>query len=141
MGYTHYWRSSGFTPEQWAQLCQSARTIARRSARTGAPLRGWDGEAPAEYGPDRVALNGLAKTGDDFESLIIHRAPEAFGFCKTGRRPYDAAAVALLIVAARINPGFSWRSDGDASEHADGLRMARDLPWRLADGGAARTER
>lgn len=139
MGYTHYWSHNGFTPEQWAQLQRAARTIAKRSKAQGAPLGDWQG---AGRGPSidasAISLNG--RKGEGFETFMLASTPEEFGFCKTGRRPYDAAVVAILTVAARINSGFTWRSDGDESEHSEGRAMAADLPRKGATGGAATVE-
>lgn len=135
MGYSHYWQSRGFTPEQWAQLQESARVIFARARRAGIGIAGWNGRSAIEYGPDRLAFNG--REPHAFETCAIASGQD-YSFCKTGREPYDAAVVAVLIVAARIAPhAFEWRSDGDAAEHAAGERLARDLPVVGATGGAA----
>ena len=138
MGYTHYWRSRGFTDNQWAQLQECTRQIIRRARRAGAAVAGWEGSGAPEYGADRIAFNGRAP--HDYETFALARDADGFAFCKTGRAPYDAAVVAVLIVAARIAPdAFTWSSDGDASEHIAGAKLAADLPTAGAFGGAAET--
>jgi hypothetical protein len=139
MGYTHYWKSAGFTPAQWKTLQFAARVIAERSKAAGAPLAGWAGKGQPTINGKAIRLNGVDP--DSFETFALEPRASRFSFCKTGRRPYDAAVVALLIVAARINPWFSWTSDGDPGEHADGRTMARDLPTAGCTGGEASTER
>lgn len=135
MGYTHYWNGGEFTATQWTQLRECAKTIIRRARREGVSIAGWDGTGAPDIGVEVLRLNGRAP--HDFETFTLSRFGAEFEFCKTGRRPYDAAIVALLIVAARLNPAFRWRSDGDAVDHIAGEKLARDLPVAGATGGAA----
>ena len=138
MGYTQHWRSRGFTAEQWAQLQECARTIVTRARRAGIGIAGWNGDGAPEYGPDRIAFNGRGPNA--YETCAIARGRD-YSFCKTGRAPYDAAVVALLIVAARIAPhAFTWSSEGTAADHVAGEKLAVNLPFAGAMGGAA-TER
>jgi hypothetical protein len=139
MGYTHYWKSAGFTPAQWKTLQFAARVIAKRSKAAGVPLADWSGKGRPTISDKAIRLNGTDP--DSFETFTLEPGARSFEFCKTGHRPYDAAVVALLIVAARINPRFSWTSDGDPGEHAGGHAMARDLPSAGCTGGAALTDR
>lgn len=117
MGYTHYWKSTRpFTDCEWSGFTRTVRSIINHARRDGIGVAGWDGSGPPQIDSEAVRFNGRGP--DDFETFSIHRALQDFEFCKTGRRPYDAVAVAVLIAAARHNPGFSWSSDGSA-EYGD----------------------
>ena len=153
MGYTHYWRQTrAFTPSEWARLKAAVRGII---ARTAVPLADGMGQGAPVINGDRVWLNGAEP--DSFESFIIARDPEALAddyqrdthaqrgywleFCKTGWRPYDKVVVACLLAASHICEGFTWSSDGDREDHAEGERLAAllEIPYTSDDQQHRRT--
>jgi hypothetical protein len=71
---------------------------------------GESGTAP-QFDADRIMFNGLEE--DSHETMEIKRTVDDFYFCKTVRKPYDAACVAVLIfMETCFRTQFSWRSDG-----------------------------
>lgn len=134
MGYTHYWKHAEFTPAEWSQLQECTRAIIGRARAAGIGIAGWDGNGAPDLNPEGISLNG--REPDSYETFLLSRGAESFGFCKTGRAPYDAAIVAILTAAARIAPDrFHWSSDGDGAEHEPGRALAHDLPTPGAWGG------
>lgn len=120
MGYSRQWRQDRkLTVSEWARLCACVERIQR--------LSGVDLAGPLGYGAPvvtrgRIAFNGAAQTGDDYETFELMPAPGvAWPFCKTGRRPYDVAVAAVLTAADRIAPGaFSELTvDGDPEDWAE----------------------
>ncbi len=128
MGYTHYWDNETFTDEQWAQLKAAAAAIFTSVRAKGIAIAGWDGKDIPTMDDERISFNG--RDPDSFETCAIKRAADKFTFCKTGRRPYDTAVVALLICAERLGP-LHWTSDGDANEHEQGRMLADRVLKRL----------
>jgi hypothetical protein len=126
MGYTHYWTNRAFSDSEWESVQRAARTIQRRAARAGVRLRGWQGSGPVAINADEVAFNGDESRGEGYESFRITREACDRDFCKTGRAPYDVAVVAMLTAAARTG-ALQWSSDGDESDHVDGINLARGL--------------
>jgi hypothetical protein len=127
MGYTHYWNQARpFSPVEWGDYMAAARTIIRRARAQGIKVAGWHGTGRPQIDEDAVALNG--REPEAFESFRVTSAWDSGrNFCKTGRRPYDAVVVALLIVGARMGV-LSWSSDGGDEDHEAGVKLARDLP-------------
>ena len=125
MGYTHYWAVKDFTDTQWSEFQAHARKVFRRAARAGIKIRGWDGTGSPEVSADRIAFNGADDEGH--ETCSIKRTDTDRDFCKTARKPYDTVVVALLTIGARMGC-MEWSSDGDPEDHADGVKLARDLP-------------
>lgn len=125
MGYTHYWKNS--TPASaadWLQFTAAASRVIHRARYVNKiKLACWNGTGAPVVNNSEVGFNG--RDPEAFESFRIARGDSASDFCKTGRRPYDAAVVGVLIVAAHTLPGFSWSSDGDPEDHAEGLRLAQ----------------
>lgn len=125
MGYTHYWTvERDLTDNEWDRLSGLFQKIINRSRDFNAPLV-YEYDQP-EKGPEVsksfVRFNGIG--GDGHETFLFSRDACPFSFCKTARKPYDAAVVACLIAAANEFPdAVSFRSDGISEEHADGLRL------------------
>ena len=139
MGYTHYWSmSNDFTPAEWQLICGAARNVITKFNDFGNSVklaREYDDiSTPAEITDEHIRFNGLGDDGHE-TFLIPREIPEApewrqgepdFQFCKTARKPYDDAVVAVLIYIRQECPGkFEWSSDGDLSEHDDGLKLLR----------------
>lgn len=109
MGYTHNWDKSDTAEDVWAALVADARRIAETA---GVPLAGPMGDGEPQFNAERIALNGVEATGDDYESFVLVSGATTFEFCKTGRMPYDVVVTAILLRAAHTVPGFDVRSDG-----------------------------
>ena len=113
MGYTNYWEHRGFTVEEWSALRNVTQGLILPSAReAGIPLV-FESDIPEapEVTKDLIRFNGQDDAG--YETFYLTKAPTHFAFCKTGRQPYDAAVIAVLLSAAVINKSFTWHSDGD----------------------------
>lgn len=113
MGYTHYFSNNrSFTDAEWEALQLSARRIFRVSQdNLGIALsEEYDINKIPVINDEEIAFNGYGDEG--YETFAIRRLGSCSDFCKTGRKPYDAPVVALLIEATRISDGFSWSSDG-----------------------------
>jgi len=119
MGYTHYWKNEGFTPEQWGEACEISRKIIDASA---VPVQfEYDQDDDPEVSPSLIRFNGVEDDGH--ETFYLTPVSDSFSFCKTARKPYDEIVVAVLGALAEINPHFSWSSDGDAQDHIDGIAL------------------
>lgn len=116
MGYTHYWNESAyvFTDDEWQKLKAATAGIVRESLAAGIKLAVETGEEQPPYvGDDYIRFNGF-ESDEGFETFVLDKEGHTFEFCKTARKPYDAAAVAVLLAARGITDGrFVWYSDGD----------------------------
>jgi hypothetical protein len=151
MGYTHYWYVKDTQTLELA-LPLVAGDLKRLLPQLP-PLAGWDGTGTPTIGDREIVFNGVRP--DDYETFFLVPDPEAytktekglFGFCKTGRRPYDLAVqVALALLkwhGEAIAPGaVRLASDGDltdwdrACRMVEGLGYPVDPVWALGrDGG------
>lgn len=130
MGYTHYWEGKrAATPSEWADMREFAAALFKDRA---AVLAGPMGEGKPENEPAHIAFNGIAKCGEDHESMVISNAEGEFSFCKTARKPYDAAVVALLVHASKIGY-ITWSSDGGLKDHAEGIALEAKLSKELSE--------
>jgi len=146
MGYTHYWYVKDVRVVELA-LPMVANDL-RRILPQLPPLAGWDGAGAPTIEDWEIAFNGVRP--NDYETFFLAPAPEAhteterglFGFCKTGRRPYDLAVqVALLLLkwhGEAIAPdAVRLASDGDladwdrACQIVEGLGYPVDPVWAL----------
>src|SRR5438105_2109525 len=118
MGYTHYWeRPKKLAKRRFLAAAAACRTVCEAIPVERGLALGWDSEGdefnrPPEFGPDAVRFNG---EGDDgHETFLVRREdPAGWSFCKTARKPYDAAACACLVVMARhFGRRFRVSSDG-----------------------------
>ena len=112
MGYTHYWRlNRDLTAAETVAVSKGARKILRAVRADGIELQFAYGDKSKGFvQPDGVFFNG---TGDysheDF--VFLFQGHEAF--CKTARKPYDAAVVAILAMIKRLVPdAIDLSSDG-----------------------------
>lgn len=118
MGYTHYWSGrADATPE----LLDQIHDVIDHSYVTLAD--GLGGELLPTVDETEIWLNGSDELGEASETFMITFGEDSGGFCKTGRRPYDEVVVAILILLARHCPEFTWSSDGDTEDHADGMAL------------------
>lgn len=119
MGYTRYWaQARDLSAREWAHLTACVEPIQRLA---GVDLAGPHGIGAPVVAYGRLAFNGAAQTGEDYETFELTRRSEGRGFCKTEHRPYDRVVAAVLVAADRIAPGaFSDVSaDGGAEDWAE----------------------
>ncbi|MBK7782363.1 MAG: hypothetical protein IPJ58_16630 [Ardenticatenia bacterium] len=120
MGYSRAWtQSRKLTVSEWARLTACVERIQRIA---GVDLAGPMGVGKPLVTRGRIAFNGAAQTGEDYETFELMPTPGiAWSFCKTGHRPYDAVVAAVLTAADRIAPGaFSeLTADGGAEDWAE----------------------
>lgn len=146
MGYTHYWtHKRSFTLAEWGKITAALRAIVMLSNDEGNRIRGADGTGYANLGGAFIAFNGNAEKGLDHETFLVNRERPALEswqrpnrrgwyFCKTARKPYDAAVVASLCYLESIYPAkWATTSDGSAEEWQDGLALAKRALPHLAD--------
>lgn len=148
MGYTHYWhRKNGRAArESWAHFEEAAAKVLADPEVVPLVCREYDAPGtPAELTADLLRFNG--KGGDGHETCFIERTrirrayeptgEPLFDFCKTARKPYDAAVCAVLLCAAKHLPGFDLSSDGTWDEWKPGrdlyLRATGEEPVRPSD--------
>jgi hypothetical protein len=148
MGYTHYWtHKKRFTNDQWDTIRTDVNAIIVMSQADGVEFGDAFGEKPLDnltqcWGTDSVLVfNGLAD--DAHETFVIQqnrceqkywqdKSQRGWAFCKTARKPYDAAVVACLAYLVSVYPThFSASSDGNVSDWDDGLSLAKRALPRL----------
>lgn len=166
MGYTHYWTQvRDFTKDEWADIRADLAAILKYAQHEfGIPLAdaaGDDGTSP-EIDGDKIYFNGVGDGAHETMCVDRVRPPQeswqsrrGTNFCKTARKPYDRAVVAVLCylstITRRDDPAigdpivgteaFTVSSDGGGSDFLDGLELARralpakanilDLPMRI----------
>jgi len=111
--FTRYWRVRRDTdPERLAEAGLETARIIEASA---VPLANWEGEPGTEPEIDldtgKVFFNGVGEEEDAYESFywppdLNHPSRDdplwTFGFCKTGRLPYDEVVAACLLAAKDV---------------------------------------
>jgi len=127
MGYTHYWHQhKTFTDNQWAKACEAARLVAERY-KSILCLEYDERDKPPQIDDEAIRFNGKGNDGHETFWLTREQPPKkdyveqeryddegAFNFCKTSRKPYDAAVVLLLGAINEVAPGvLTLKSDGD----------------------------
>lgn len=128
MGYTHSFKA--LQPD--AQLAQMAQQIVDTTA---ARICGADGTGEPVITDELICLNGNAYEEEDHETFYLRRGDYDFNFCKTARKPYDDAVVAILV-AAIVNGSDGAEnicSDGDIVDWAWGISLYEDCFGRLSD--------
>lgn len=125
MGYTHYWRGAReITPAFLVGVGQ----ILDAFEASGEPLDRYDVSLEA------IHFNGCEPDCcEDFDFL-------GETFCKTRREPYDVAVTAVLALAAHLGLA-TVTSDGEASEWADGVELAREATGLLVANPPTTTAR
>ena len=122
MGYTHYWESTGFNDAQWNKLTAGARAVIEAASKRGI-LLAFEFDQPAEppvIDDGVIRFNGVGKKGH--ETFALFKRSTSFDCCKTAQKPYDAAAVAILILASECGP-LKWSSDGVEEDWAGGREL------------------
>lgn len=128
MGYTHYFKTKKeISQNSWDNyFIPGVKLILEEAAKQGIPTAGPMGDAGTnpEFMEDGIMFNGVGP--DSHETMMIHRTPVEFDFCKTNRKPYDAICVAVAVLAKKLfNSSFEWSSDGDNELEFD--REGKDL--------------
>ena len=149
MGYTHYWRfhRDNMKTEKLRQTFKKAseeiqklyenlplfpKTGYYTEIRTdhGIHIRGGLGEGLPIINETEIWFNGEIKLDMDHETFSINwKDEEAFGFCKTARKPYDLL-VCLSLLSFLNHYGseiFQLSSDGDASEWQEAVDLYNDI--------------
>lgn len=121
MGYSHYSADSTATPAVIADACS---IIESSGIAICGPLGTGEPKLDLE---DGIWLNGSEALGEDYETFHLpgtsgHDGTGLDGFCKTGRRPYDAVVTAIYISAA-VRNGQLLRTDGTWEDWAEGLAL------------------
>lgn len=120
MGYTSYYSQVGPKPTnaEWEQICAEASAILTRHA--DIVCRESDQpDDPPQIDGRYIIFNGRAEDGH--ETMVVDREQQGFEFCKTARKPYDAAVVEVLRAVKKICPKWlELSSDGDGEEQYNG---------------------
>jgi hypothetical protein len=132
MGYTHYftWQTAGeLPPDKWDSITSDFQALLGRLPES-VQLVSWNGKegTSPEVSAERISFNGVGERGH--ESMVLgRRCPERmFQFCKTARKPYDLAVVALLILIYQHAPEFfRLESDGGAEEWKPALNWVNSV--------------
>lgn len=143
MGYTHFLtQKRDLTDDEWTQLRVAAHQIFYTARAQGIQLAGPLGEIEdgIMISDDTISFNGLA--GEAHETCTVERYmpddPDLysdgggfFSFCKTARKPYDAAVIAILRAAKDAAPdAFTISSDEDPSVFANPPLYPKPIrPW------------
>jgi hypothetical protein len=140
MGYTHYWeRPATLSSRKFRAAARECRKAVEHLASEHALRVQFDDDStlPAEFAADRIQFNGPGNDGH--ETFMVQRVykpsyPEKrptagglwFDFCKTARKPYDAAVcVCLIVLRHHFGEKFIVSTDGDDEE--EGWPVARQV--------------
>lgn len=129
MGFTVYHQTRGVFPPDVldAFLKDVSRVLALRQ--TPKVCFEYDQpNRPAHVGKDQIRFNGLGDSlGHETFLLELDKPGAANGFCKTNRKPYTAACLAVLLLAGRRAPKWVTFSDDDNDTHSPALLDAKKL--------------
>lgn len=118
MGYTHYFQQKSTpTTAQWESITVAFRQLQAVALLTKAfPIqKEEDSTEPPVINDSHVIFNGIGK--DAHETMCLQRLGTGFQFCKTARKPYDNAVMALLILANAYAPAcWEISSDGESED-------------------------
>jgi hypothetical protein len=115
MGYTHYWSYDGPTRELSARTLAHLEPLLAAAYRDGLIQREYNDDRPPLVTPHSIRFNGV---GEDGHGIFVFRARsmDAYGFCKTGGKPYDRVVMRVLLLLAYHLSGFELSSDGSFDE-------------------------
>jgi hypothetical protein len=128
MGFTHYWRTEKQVTKQQFEKLTAATTKVLEAVQRDVPLAFEcdEQDKDPEVSADLIRFNGCGEDGH--ETFYIEREATGFNFCKTARKPYDIAVVAVLCLFEHYTKGNSGvSSDGDADDWAAGLKLAQSV--------------
>lgn len=125
MGYSSYFIRDVTIPKPlFERVVNDVRAAIDKISRSGIIIAGPNGEGPPVLNAEKIAFNGSYKDGENYETFILSRVTEKkikddcgpkrrFQFCKTGRKPYDLAVCATLIIAKHhLGKRIAVMSDG-----------------------------
>jgi len=112
MGYTHYYsQQRDATDSEWDNITATFRTMLRMHPQ---PIQlESDERKPVRINKDQIWFNGIEDDGH--ETMVLYKDERGFKFCKTARKPYDRAVIALLLFANHFAPG-AWEISSDGTE-------------------------
>jgi hypothetical protein len=107
--------------EEIKELHKNLSLIPKTGYHTDYPIiiKGGLGEGDPIFNETEIWFNGDEELGNDYETFSINwKDTEAFGFCKTARKPYDLFVCLTLLSFTEHFPSdiFTLSSDGDAEE-------------------------
>lgn len=129
MGYTHYFEvKAPIDPEAFRKLSLVVTELVELPECP--KLGNWAGHGDPASAPEitseRISLNGLGANAHETFSLELNSS--GFNFCKTARKPYDVAIVAILCLAdLYLGGALVISSDGSPDEWEFGLALARKI--------------
>ena len=131
MGYTHYFHRTtdaarNIDPKLWEAICKDVFAVLSAVVKRGIPLAGdYNTHAFPLISDNVICFNGVGEHGH--ESFCFERAYKNVPcdwFCKTERKYYDTAVVAvLLILKHHLGDGLKLGSDGQWSSWSAGARL------------------
>ncbi|MET8149119.1 hypothetical protein ACIBSW_39695 [Actinoplanes sp. NPDC049668] len=148
MAYTHYWSVPITHPDYraaWPRLVGDTARIIDAVRRHGIVIAGPHGFGRPILNPAcDIAFNGDATSDLDGDTFVLPAPPPAAeptpwlaNFCKTSRKPYDAAVTAVLLRARLLLPEvFILSSDGTWNRQ---WRLGARLPGGRRRAPATRT--
>lgn len=117
MGYTNYWKNpTPFRDDQWALVTDEAEYI-----------RDWVSSINEDYSVP-IAHDFLINSDTCFECIafdggyetfVLKKDKEPFGFCKTGERDYDLLVWHMLVFCSSIKSDFEISRDRAVPEGID----------------------
>ena len=141
MGYTHYYyQKPALDGDKFKVFASDCIDIVKEAIVQGTRIVGWDGDAMTdpEFTESVVQFNGYKD--EAHETFAVSRATSGdcpdeqgrlFSFCKTARKPYDAAVCACLIALKHhFGDDVAIHSDGDEGDWEEGKQLYRDVTGR-----------
>lgn len=115
MGYTVYYRHKCGTPnrEQWEKIRALAKRVIKKHKDILCAENDYPEDAPI-VNHKEVFFNGKGDAGHETFVLPRYMQHREFLFCKTARKPYDAAVKEILLGVKKILPDWLEISDDDA---------------------------
>jgi hypothetical protein len=143
MGYTHYWTlNRSLTTDEWSAITADATAILALAQTRGIVLWYQDDEPDTEpvVSGEHIWFNGPTEDGHETFVLSPLHERDGFNFCKTARKPYDTAVIAILCAAkARAPDAIELSSDGELDDWQEGIRLAAEAVPDLAPHLARKT--
>lgn len=131
MGYTHYWKPkhtiTEFSDKDWQSLREVAKKVFTKCTNRGISIV-FDcdiSKSRPHINKNYIGFNGLGNLGH--ETFILQKRITNFTFCKTARKPYDIAVIAVLIYANYLNPDLNISSDGNLTDWQAGYDLLSSI--------------
>lgn len=128
MGYTHYFDTVKLDEATWAAFTDAVKKVFATDALSSPPVlrREYDEDKPPYVSAELIMFNGVSED-EGHDTFWLPNAADSL-FCKTARKPYDIAAVAVLCLywhfAGKLS-GVDIRSDGVRADWENGLTLAK----------------